>query len=418
MVRQEVERAQALCFAPAPMRFWVPLLLVACNVPEPPGSTGGTDEPSGPCGRGFAVVNSDFQSTNVSLVALDGRVLSSSFISSATPSVALSAAVSNDVVLPTTPQLGEDIVLIDRFGTDVLTWVDVADASVKKQLSLSEKTNPHDVIFVDQHKAYVTRFDPKSADEGSDISVIDPSVPGPLGRIALDPAMAGEDPRYLARPSRGALVGGRVIVALESYTRSFDDSASSRVIAIDPATDTIVDTLVLDGLEGCEGFAAAEDDDRIALGCLGSFGGTLDATLAESGVVVVATAGTLTELARFPASEIAKTPLGFGIAFASDSLVIGTSSGFEATLSEPSTAFELDLQTGKVRTFVESAPIGGGEGGIVDVQCAAGCGVCAIADSHRGILTQHSLDQGSLGVGREIRVDATIGLPPQRLGRF
>jgi hypothetical protein len=400
------------------MRFWVPLLLAACNVPEPPGSTGGTDEPSGPCGRGFAVVNSDFQSTNVSLVALDGRVLSSSFISSATPSVALSSAVSNDVVLPTSPQVADELVIIDRFGTDVLTWVNVADASVVKQLSLSEKTNPHDIIQLDAHKAYVTRFDPAGDGEGDDLVVIDPSVPSSVSRISLEPAMVGEDPKYLARPNRGALVGDRVVVVLESYTLSFDDSAPSRVIAIDPTTDLIVDTLVLDGLEGCDGLAVAEDDDRIALSCLGSFGGTLDATLAESGVVLIGTAGKLKEIARFPAAAITETPLGFGIAFASPSLVVGTSSGLQAANAMPSTAFELDLETGQSRVLVEGDPIGGGDGGIVDVECATGCGVCVIADSHRGVLLHHRLDAGKLGSPRQIRVDESIGLPPQFLGRF
>jgi hypothetical protein len=401
------------------MRSWLVLLAcAACNVPEPPGSTGGTDEPLGPCGRGFSVISSDFLSSNVSLVALDGRVLSSSFVSSATPSVALSAAISNDVVFPTSPQLGDDIVLIDRFGTDVLTWVTVADAGVSQQLSLSEKTNPHDIVVVNEHKAYVTRFDPGGPHEGNDVAIIDPSVPRALGRISLDPAMAGEDPRFLARPSRAVLVGGKLIVALEAYTLSFDDSASSRVVAIDPATDTILETLVLDGLEGCDGLAVAADDDRIALSCLGSFGGTLVATLEQSGVVVLGTAGGLREIARFPAADLADSPLGYGLAFASPNLLLGISSGFDAEASIASTAFELDLETGQVRSVAESAPVGGGEGGIVDVQCAADCGVCAVADSFRGVLTHYALDQGRLARGRDIRVDENIGLPPQRLGRF
>ena len=57
--------------------------LLACDVPEPPGPTGGTTEPLGRCGRGLAVVSSDFQSTNLSLVGTGGQVLSESFISSA-----------------------------------------------------------------------------------------------------------------------------------------------------------------------------------------------------------------------------------------------------------------------------------------------------------------------------------------------
>src|SRR5262245_25907426 len=45
----------------------------ACDVAPPPPSTGGVQtDASTPCGRGVAVVLSDYASTSVALVALDG----------------------------------------------------------------------------------------------------------------------------------------------------------------------------------------------------------------------------------------------------------------------------------------------------------------------------------------------------------
>ncbi|PKN46336.1 MAG: hypothetical protein CVU63_07695, partial [Deltaproteobacteria bacterium HGW-Deltaproteobacteria-20] len=72
----------------------------ACNVASPD-NTGGTDITAGACGRGLVVVNTDYQSTNVSLVAIDGKVLSTSFLSSASTPPGLSAPLGGDVVVPT-----------------------------------------------------------------------------------------------------------------------------------------------------------------------------------------------------------------------------------------------------------------------------------------------------------------------------
>jgi hypothetical protein len=55
------------------------LVLAAC-APTPPESTGGTGVAAGPFGRGVFTLNvgDSYGSTNVSLVGLDGRVLSES----------------------------------------------------------------------------------------------------------------------------------------------------------------------------------------------------------------------------------------------------------------------------------------------------------------------------------------------------
>ena len=157
---------------------------MGCNAPLPPGSTGGIDTELGACGRGLVVVQSDYQSTNASLLGLGGQVLSSSFISSATESAELAAPLSGDVVVPTTPAFGAEIVLIDRYPASVLTWVRVEDATVRGQLNVGTgfASNPQDYLLVGDDKAYLSRNERNSQpgaepfDLGSDLLVIDPGA--------------------------------------------------------------------------------------------------------------------------------------------------------------------------------------------------------------------------------------------------
>ena len=120
--------------------------LAGCNAPDPPPTTGGTDLPPGACGRGAVVIGSDYQSTNVSLVGVEGEVLSPSFLSSATSSAGLTAPLSGDVAVPSMPAAGEEIVLLDRYPAAVLTWVDVVTGSVRAQLNVATgfAANPQD----------------------------------------------------------------------------------------------------------------------------------------------------------------------------------------------------------------------------------------------------------------------------------
>jgi hypothetical protein len=92
--------------------------------------------------------------------------------------------LSSDVAVPSTLLSGPEIVLIDRFPASVLTWVDVESASVRAQLDVGSKTNPHDYVPLSEHKAYVTRFG-ASDGVGDDVAIVDPSVPALVGSIDL-----------------------------------------------------------------------------------------------------------------------------------------------------------------------------------------------------------------------------------------
>src|SRR5687768_2396120 len=103
--------------------------LAACNAPEPNRNGRGTDAT-----EALVVVSSDYQSSNVSLLGFDGSVLTPSILHSGSVTTGLSAALSGDVVLPTSAVSGSDIVLVDRVPDAVLTWLDARSARVRAQL--------------------------------------------------------------------------------------------------------------------------------------------------------------------------------------------------------------------------------------------------------------------------------------------
>lgn len=413
-------RVQALTVLLAAACAW------GCGAPEPPGSSGGTNVQSGDCGRGMVVVNTDFQSTNVSLVGVDGAVLSPSFISSATTDAKLSAKLTGDVVTTTSPSAGSDVVLIDRYPASVLTWVDVETASVKRQLSVRTgfDANPHDYVELSATKAYVSRYEANVSpgqepfDGGDDVLVVDPSVPEIVGRIALDGAMAGESDQYHATPHRLVRTPDAVIALLLGENTGHSDAAASRLVAIDSKADTLGDVMVLSGLYECLGLALSPDSQRLALSCAGRFGGDSEPELAEGGVVVVDVAAGLVEVQRFSAKELGASP-GYGISWASKQTLVVTTLGAFGGGGAPARAdavLEIDLVTSEVRELLTSKdePFT-----LSDVRCAASCGACFMTDAGRGVAFRANVaDGGRVGTPESLIVDQSIGLPPRWLGQF
>jgi hypothetical protein len=398
--------------------------LLACGAPEPPGNTGGTGIPAGPCGRGLVVIESDYHSTNVSLIALDGGVLSPSFVSSASPSTAsLSAPLSGDVVTPSALQEGDEVVLIDRYPAGVLTWMSVSGGEPLRQLDVKTgfASNPQDYVRVSANKAYVSRLeenrDPERApfDRGSDVLVVDPAGPAVVGRIDLRPALAGEDPRFLPRANKLVLERDRLHVLLSPHDASFQDSAASRVVTIDTASDAIEATTVLDGLHGCTGMTLSSRGDALAVVCSGTFEGS-SATLAESGVALLQTRPVPKETHRFRASRLVGRPLGFSVAFISERRLLFTTFGeLTGTRQVGDDLVSLDVQTGDhevLRRTPDPFTLG-------EVRCASACGACFVSDaSGEGALLRYAVEGGRLTTFTDIHPAPEIGLPPRYIGGF
>src|ERR1700753_357244 len=78
----------------------------------------------------FAVVESDYTATAISLLDADGELLRDDFIDSASAMSGLVSALSGDVVLPTRSGQPGVLTLIDRLKTDVVTRIQLPEGKV------------------------------------------------------------------------------------------------------------------------------------------------------------------------------------------------------------------------------------------------------------------------------------------------
>ena len=394
----------------------------SCDVPEPSGTSGGVEAEAG-----IIVVGSDYQSTNVSVLDLQGRVLSPSLVSSASAPVGLSFMLSGDVVAPTAAQRGERIVLIDRYPAAVLTWVQLRTAQVRAQLSVATGffSNPHDYLQISPSRAYVTRFDHNFAsgqephDLGSDLLAIDPSVPRIVRSVDLRPALAGEPPEILPRADKLAAADDRLYVLLSSYSEDFLATAPSRIVAVDTRSDEIESVQVLQGLHGCSALALSPNGRQLAVACSGQFQGSSTPTLSTSGVVLLGITDSVTELARYRAADFGEGPIGLSVCYAGpDHLLFTTLGRFGGggEVGQDDTLISLDAARDDFEIVLRSA---GQPFTLGDVRCATAAGRCFVADAMRGgVVHRLDFELGRLVSDQVIRVETEIGLPPRHLGEF
>jgi hypothetical protein len=256
--------------------------------PPPPDSGAGSDSGSGDVatpGVGLVVVNNDpnFATTSISLLDRStGQVTRGDCIDSAAHPPGVTLALGGDVAVPSWPQPGHPVLLIDRTNS-VLTWLDPATCAPTHQLDVSTgfAANPHDVIGVSPTKAYVTRYgfnptptpDPTDRDDGDDILIIDPSVPAITGRIDLSSyAIPVTGAVMKARPDRARLIGSTLFVALNEINDDFEHAlAHGRVIAIDTATDHVIATIDIPELADCADLSYVESSKTLVVLCTGNY---------------------------------------------------------------------------------------------------------------------------------------------------
>lgn len=393
------------------------LALPACDA-SLPGSTGGTDVASGPFGRGVFSLNTDdaYDATTVSLVGLDGAVLSSSFLTS---------GLSGDVVAPSVPVAGGDVVLLDRWYS-LVTWVDVRTARVRAQLHADgdeRARNPWDYLPVASDKAYITRYDPwPGRAEHGDVAVVDPRSAGVLAPIErrIDVGSAvGLPAGHIVHPARGVVADGLAYVVTVNATPDYEYTDSTLVV-IDTAKDEVIDSRELTGLRDCTAIALSPDRETLAIACSGDLQANGALIQEHSGLVVLDRA-TLEESGRFPAAQLGAGVLGFSLTYVTSGSVLVLLSG-NVQSSVGDAAVLVDLVTGESRSVHESAPFTIGQ-----VLCptrlepspdAALPEACFVTDAAAGALLRHPLDGSTLSSPRAIHVDEVVGLPPRYLGQF
>ena len=402
----------------------------ACDAPRVTPEAHGVSVEPGPCGRGLVVVESDYQSTNVSLLGFDGSVLSPSLVSSNTEGSGFGVSLSSDVVVPSSAQLGANIALIDAYPTGVLRFVELSSARLSAELSVATgfKSNPHDYLALSEQRAYVARYQAnpnpgrEPFDQGADILVVDPSVPSILGRIDLAPALAGESTRFSAHPGRLLRVGERVLALLAAYADdTFTASASSRLVELDPNTDTLLTTLVLDGLHGCDSLALSPDQRELAVACTGDDWQGRPPRLDGSGLALIDITAQPRLVKVVAAADVGSNALGFSLDYAAQNALFFVTLGYldeSGPVGAEDELLRLDTTSGQATTVLrsESEPFSLGS-----VRCAPTCGVCFVADAQRagGSVLRFPIDAAGVpSAPSVIRVETQIGLPPRYLGVF
>jgi hypothetical protein len=416
--------------------WFAALVLCGCE-PKPPEGTGGVlvEESFGAngasCGRGIAVGMIDpesYASINVALLGLDGGTLSGSFISSASAPSSLNAALSGDVVFPSS-RMKSDIVLIDRLVVSVLSFVDVPTAEVRAQISVRTgfESNPQDYIELDDGTALVSRLETnrspgeESYDEGDDLLRLDVKSGVIQGRVDLS-AYASESTGR-ARPSTMVRTDEHVLVALTRHSSTFQEAGEGALLVLHARDGEIAGIFPISGLKNCSGLALSPDQKSLAVSCGGLVSNANGAAPEGSGVVVFDLSGEkdgpleLEERHRIVASELGFGPFSSSVSFASEELVwvktYGALEGSDA--GRPDRIVALFLEEGTHEVLLESKEKAFTLG---DFLCVAPCGFCMVADAGRGVLHRYGISGTEIAAPTRHRVAEEIGLPPLLLGWF
>jgi hypothetical protein len=354
-------------------------LLGACSDDPRPSSPDGGMAPT----SGLAVINADYMAGASSLSVLDsaGGVAHPDCVDSATGGSGTgSNTLSSDVTLPSQPQRGGDIVVIDR-GNTALTFVNPATCAVDRQISVAggfARANPHDVVILADDKAYVTRYEknltattPEAA--GDDVLIVDPRDGTALGRIDLSgyaAQVAGSGVTIQARPDRAVVVAGKVAVTLNDEDSAFAVFGEGRVAIIDPTTDTVAQSLAITGLTDCEAMSVIPGTATLLVSCGGAY---TDADPAgASGIAVVDMSGaTATLVQTFTGTALGGQPVDFqwvaGQATASGTRAFTSLFGaaaFGGSPEVPDAALAVDLGSGATTGVVTLPAYGIGRGAL------------------------------------------------------
>lgn len=401
-------------------------LLLGCNV-TPGQVTGGVDLPArGDCPRGLAVVSSDFQSSEIALLAPDGSVKSSAFMSSAsTTASGLAAPFSGDLGVATTLSRPGELVIVDSFGTNVLSFVDTRSGAVRAQLPVGTgfEANPQDYLEVSEHEAFVPRLGQNRSpgrepfDAGSDLLVIDPSVPAITGSVPM-PQRKG----YWPNPAAVSRLGGDVLVTLHHARADYSGMDESELVAVAIEEPRVRYRLPLVGLKDCGRAELSPSRAVLAVACsafVDRFGAVAEPE--TSGLLLLdATTDPPQELRRFQATELVGEPMQGSLEFVSERVILFKTQTAIGSQHD-NRLFALDLGSGETTLLASAARDQNGLGlGIAfgGMSCRAGCGdPCLVADRSRGKLLRFDVAGDTLSPAADITIDGA-GLPPAGVTPF
>lgn len=419
------------------IRLLCPLILIyavcGCNVPEAPRPSGGIELPpdDSACARGFVVLESQYQSTNVAILDLSGAVLSDSLLASNTNSGGLFASLSGDVVPMSSLAVGPELPLIDRAaGSGAVHWVELTSGKIVRSVAVDTgfPAYPQDYAPISTRRAYVSRFghnlspNEMAFDAGSDLLIVDPAAAEISGSIDLRAALGDEAVDNLPRPGRIAIHGDKALVLLSTLPeRSFSATTSSRLAVVNTASDFLEEAIVLGGLRNCSGLAISPNRAELAIFCSALVDTKGGVDLESSGIVLVDLQAEPVVKRVLSSSVLGARPVGSYGDYATESvLLVGAFGAFDTQgqVTSQDSLLRIDLDNNTVEAILESEDSPFTLGGIA---CDAACGVCLVADAGRegGVVHRYEIDMhGSLTSVSAVKIEERIGLPPRYIGRF
>ncbi len=160
---------------------------------------------------------------------------------------------------------GSRVYVVNRLGQDNVTALDGADGfRVAWQRSTEPGSNPQDIVFASDERAYVTRL------ELPTILILDPRDGSTLGEVDCS-ALADAD--GVPEMAGGAAAGTRIVAAAERLDRdsSYLPAGNGALAVIDPARDVVERVIELTG-RNPYGDMAALADGRLLVAEVGLFG--------------------------------------------------------------------------------------------------------------------------------------------------
>ncbi|MCB9598235.1 MAG: hypothetical protein H6719_36315 [Sandaracinaceae bacterium] len=393
-------------------RAWLALALAACAPPDGDCAAADLSRPAVP--PSYAVVSTDYTSSAIGLLDSDGSVITAAWLDSGTARPGIVAALSGDVVLPTSPFAPCTLVVVDRYGTDVVSMLDPCrDEPVRGQVDVGAAfaANPHDVLRVGD-AVWITRYtanlavDPADLTRGDDVAILD----GDRVARRIDLGAIGDEGDVYARPDRMAPIRRegleRVVVGLARLSADFRQTGSGAVAVVDPVT---LEARLhrVEGLSTC-----GEVDpigDAVVVTCQGP--AFADEAMRRAGAGVVAyrldAAGELVEVAAWRAADhpTDAVPTGPTVPVAEDRWV--TVAWGDAGTGATDRVLLLGAEA---RVLFEAASFTIGDG-----VYEAAHDLLLLPDADRGVIHRLRAD----GTERE-PIDATgcHGLPPREVRRI
>jgi hypothetical protein len=313
------------------------------------------------------------------------------------------------------------VVLLDRFGTNVVSWLDPVSGDVLAQLPVGTgfESNPQDYLEVSDELALVTRWgqngDPgrQPYDTGGDLLLVDLVEREIAGHLVM-PAPDG----LPARPGPIARVGDELVVTLDRIALDFANTAEAMLVGVDRLGTRVLWQEKLSGRKGCGRATLSPDRSKLVVACSGALNpaGEIE-DIAQSALLVFdASTRPLRQLRVFEAPDLLAQPLQASVQFADDDLVLlKTQTSWGGV--ENNQLFLLDVTSGATHALLEAdADDEGNSKGLVygGMACSPGCSdTCLLADADQGVVQR--IRRGSGGEWSVLTptvVERRVGLPP------